>query len=103
LFLQYRWLKQDYPDFNQLRTNYLLKFIIASTLILLAVVFAITLYVAVNAGAVVEWIIGFGFTFYLLTFWYSLRLVKGVPRGTHRRRKDGGSGPPIQSDMRSII
>lgn len=31
--------------------------------------------------AVLEWVIAFGFTFYLLTFFYDLRLSKGVASG----------------------
>jgi hypothetical protein len=30
---------------------------------------------------VLEWVISFGFTFYLLTFFYDLRLSKGVEKG----------------------
>jgi hypothetical protein len=32
-------------------------------------------------AAILEWFIAFGFTFYLLTFWYDLRQAKGVQRG----------------------
>lgn len=31
--------------------------------------------------AVLEWIIGFGFTFYLLTFFFDLRVSRGRQRG----------------------
>jgi len=30
---------------------------------------------------VFEWTIAIGYTFYLLTFWYDLRLSKGVNKG----------------------
>jgi hypothetical protein len=72
----------------------------------LAVAFGITLFNAKNAGglslfhlanaytftdepmtAVLEWVIAFGFTFYLLTFFYDLRLSKGVADGELTREK----------------
>jgi len=37
--------------------------------------------------AVLEWVIAFGFTFYLLTFVYDLRLSKGVADGELTREK----------------
>jgi hypothetical protein len=33
------------------------------------------------SAAVLEWTIAFGFTFYLLTFWYDLRMAKGMHKG----------------------
>ena len=37
--------------------------------------------------AVVEWTIAFGFTFYLLTFFWDLRMSKGVHRGELSRQR----------------
>ncbi|KAL4066871.1 Frag1/DRAM/Sfk1 [Scleroderma yunnanense] len=74
--VEYRWVAQDYPDIHQLRCAYIAKAIVAGSLILLAIVFAITLYYAPNVGGVIEWAIAFGFTLYLLTFWYDLRMAK---------------------------
>ncbi len=34
-----------------------------------------------------EWLISFGFTFYLLTFFYDLRLSKGIAAGVLTREK----------------
>lgn len=51
--------------------------------------------------AVLEWIISFGFTLYLLTFHYDLRQSKGVNKGDlnreNIRRTEHGFGrrPPI--------
>ncbi|KAG1731647.1 Frag1/DRAM/Sfk1 family-domain-containing protein [Suillus paluster] len=74
--LEYHWLVQSHPDIYKLRRAYLAKFIIGSILIVLAIAFGITLYYAPNVGGVIEWIIGFGFTIYLLTFAYDLRMAK---------------------------
>jgi hypothetical protein len=32
-------------------------------------------------AGVLEWVIAFGFTFYLLTFFYDLHMAKGVEKG----------------------
>ena len=37
--------------------------------------------------AVLEWTIAFGFTFYLLTFFFDLRMSKGVSRGELSRER----------------
>ncbi|KAG2356770.1 Frag1/DRAM/Sfk1 [Suillus spraguei] len=81
--LEYRWLAQDHPDIVKLRRAYLVKAIIGSILIALAIAFGVTMYYASNVGAVIEWIIGFGFTFYLLTFAYDLSIA------TITQQKDG--------------
>lgn len=76
---------------------------IGLSLILLAIVFGITIFEAPDVGGeyiqysyshdphfifagVFEWIIAFGYTFYLLTFWYDLRLSKNVPKGELKER-----------------
>ncbi|OAX32939.1 hypothetical protein K503DRAFT_566667 [Rhizopogon vinicolor AM-OR11-026] len=82
--LEYYWLAQDYTDIYRLRRAYLAKAIIGGILIVLAIAFGITLYYASNVGGVIEWIIGFGYTFYLLTFAYDLRMTKFT------LRKEGG-------------
>ena len=38
-------------------------------------------------AAIVEWTIAFGFTFYLLTFFWDLRMSKGVRRGELSRER----------------
>ncbi|KAF9475103.1 hypothetical protein BDN70DRAFT_865353 [Pholiota conissans] len=84
--IEYRWISKEFKDTKQLKAAYLAKGIIASTLIILAIVFAITLFTATDVGAVFEWVIAFGFTFYLLTFWYDLRMSKNVPKGELKSR-----------------
>ncbi|KAJ7086121.1 Frag1/DRAM/Sfk1 [Mycena belliarum] len=78
---EYRWLAKDYRDVRHLRTAYIAKGAIAGVLVLLAVAFGIALFRAPSAGAVLEWAIALGFTFYLLTFYYDLRQAKGVYKG----------------------
>lgn len=82
--LEHRWLARDYPDIYRLRRAYLAKAVIGAVLIVLAVAFGITLYYAGDVGGVIEWIIGFGYTFYLLTFAYDLRMEKFM------QQKEGG-------------
>lgn len=76
--VEYRWIAQDYRDMRKLRRAYIAKAIIASILIVLGIAFGITLFYAPNVGGVIEWIIAFGFTPYLLTFCYDLRMAKGT-------------------------
>lgn len=52
--------------------------------------------------AVLEWTIAFGFTFYLLTFFFDLRMSKGVARGELSRerllakKRRQGNGEPMR-------
>ncbi|KAG2340291.1 hypothetical protein BDR05DRAFT_967054 [Suillus weaverae] len=57
---------------------------IGSSLVVLAIIFGITLYYASVIGGVIEWIIGFGFTFYLLTFAYDPRAARISIEGYER-------------------
>ncbi|KAJ7454710.1 Frag1/DRAM/Sfk1 [Mycena latifolia] len=79
--IEYRWISKDFRYLRQLRIAYVAKGLIAGILVILAVAFGITLFSAPSAGAVLEWTISLGFTFYLLTFYYDLRQAKGVPKG----------------------
>ncbi|KAK1219368.1 hypothetical protein PQX77_017892 [Marasmius sp. AFHP31] len=98
--IEYRWLSKDYWGVRELRAMYKAKAIIASILIILAIAFGVTLYtgrdqtthITTDAGAILEWIISFGFTFYLLTFYFDLRLAKGVPKGQLRPMAQNGYG-----------
>ncbi|KAG6331390.1 hypothetical protein ID866_7701 [Astraeus odoratus] len=74
--VEFRWIAQDYQYTYKLRRAYIAKGIIASALISLAIAFGITLFYAPNVGGVIEWIIAFGFTLYILTFCYDLRMTK---------------------------
>ncbi|KAJ7733426.1 Frag1/DRAM/Sfk1 [Mycena maculata] len=91
--IEYRWISKDFRYLRQLRTAYIAKGTIAGILVVLAVAFGICLFVALNPGAVLEWTISFGFTFYLLTFYYDLRQAKGVqknelnPEAMRRQRR----------------
>lgn len=76
--LEYRWLARDYSDMHKLRRAYIAKAAIAGILIILAIAFGITLFFVPNVGAVIEWAIAFGFTFYILTFYYDLRMAKNT-------------------------
>ncbi|EIW84028.1 hypothetical protein CONPUDRAFT_119590 [Coniophora puteana RWD-64-598 SS2] len=86
--LEYRWISKDFVEVRKLRRAYWAKSIIAGTLILLAVAFAFTLYYVPDVGGVIEWIIAFGYTFYLLTFYYDLRMAKGVEKGQLKKSMD---------------
>ncbi|KAF8478863.1 Frag1/DRAM/Sfk1, partial [Gautieria morchelliformis] len=74
--LEFRWLNKHYTYFPRLQCSYITKTIIVLILIILAIAFGVTLGTRNNAAAVLEWIIAFGFTFFLLTFVYDLRLVR---------------------------
>ncbi|THV02887.1 hypothetical protein K435DRAFT_817575 [Dendrothele bispora CBS 962.96] len=75
--VEYRWISKDFR-------GYLMKAIIAGVLIILAIAFAVTLFKNTNVGGILEWCIAFGFTFYLLTFYFDLRQSKGVHKGELR-------------------
>lgn len=83
---EFAWLKKDYHYHTMLRKAYMAKLIIVSILVIAAIAFAICLVSETkkDAGGVLEWFIAFGFTFYLLTFWYDLRQAKGVQKGEMR-------------------
>ncbi|KAJ7671580.1 Frag1/DRAM/Sfk1 [Mycena polygramma] len=81
--IEYRWLSKDFFYLRQLRTAYIAKGIIVTLLVCLAIAFGICLFTqsAFNAGAILEWTISLGFTFYLVTFYFDLRQAKGVHKG----------------------
>ncbi|KAG6857215.1 hypothetical protein H0H87_007634 [Tephrocybe sp. NHM501043] len=85
--IEYRWISKGFSEIRRLRIAYIAKAIIAGLLILLSIAFAATLFVKPDVGAILEWIIAFGFTFYLLTFVYDLRQAKGVPKGQYKRER----------------
>jgi len=81
--VEYRWISRDFFYVRQLRIAYVAKGIIVSILVVLAIAFGAALFTrkAFNAGAILEWTISLGFTFYLLTFYYDLRQARGVRKG----------------------
>ncbi|KAK0440393.1 Frag1/DRAM/Sfk1 [Desarmillaria tabescens] len=78
--IEFRWLSRDFQHVRTLKIAYLAKAIIATLLILLAFAFTIAFYQSPHVGAILEWIVAFGFTLYLLTFVFDLRQSKGVQR-----------------------
>ncbi|KAL0954598.1 hypothetical protein HGRIS_003558 [Hohenbuehelia grisea] len=93
--VEYRWIRKDFFDVRHLKTAYCIKAAIAGILILLAFAFGVALYKSTDVGAILEWIIAFGFTISLLTFFYDLRLSKGIRRGqlTAESLQANGYGP----------
>ncbi|KAG8801599.1 hypothetical protein FRC17_006605 [Serendipita sp. 399] len=77
--IEYRFLSKSYDSYHKIRRSYIAKGIICVVLVALAILFTTFLSMgrSVRAGmdvaSVLEWVIGFGFTLYLLTFWYDLR------------------------------
>lgn len=79
--LEYAWISRDYGGAKKLRIAYIMKGSIALILAGLAIAFGAELDNQVDVGAILEWTIAFGFTFYLLTFVYDLRIAKDRHRG----------------------
>lgn len=74
--IEFHWLAHDYAEVEKLKRAYIAKAAIGLTLVVLAIVFGVTLFYAPNVGGVIEWLIAFGFAFYLLTFAYDLRMAR---------------------------
>jgi len=90
---EYRWLSKDYPYTRRLRLAYRIKGTIALALILLSVAFGVAMYKAPEVGAVLEWVIAFGFAFYLISYFWDLRLSKPGKLTNHDHEKPVGSTP----------
>ena len=71
----------------KLHLSYGAKLVIAGVLIVLAIAFGATLDTKDNVAGVLEWIIAFGFTFYLVTFIWDMRMAKGIQAGELRRER----------------
>ncbi|EGN99115.1 hypothetical protein SERLA73DRAFT_181935 [Serpula lacrymans var. lacrymans S7.3] len=82
---EYRWISKDFIEIRKLKHAYIAKALIAGILILLAIAFGITLYYVPDVGAILEWTISFGFTLYLLTYYYDLRMAKGIEKGQYNK------------------
>ena len=69
-----------------MRFAYVLKAVVASILVILAIAFGVLLDLDKkhDVAAGLEWTIAFGYTVYLLTFWYDLRQSKGIGKGMLR-------------------
>ncbi|KAG5354125.1 hypothetical protein C0989_007486 [Termitomyces sp. Mn162] len=85
--VEYRWISHDFYEARKLKIAYIMKAIITGVLVILAIAFAVTLFRNTDVGAVLEWTIAFGFTFYILTFFYDLRQAKGVHKGQYKRSR----------------
>ncbi|KAL5504447.1 hypothetical protein ACEPAH_8523 [Sanghuangporus vaninii] len=103
--IEFRWLDKTFGYmFRKLRVAYIFKAVYATVLIVLAIAFGILLGRNQNAGAVVEWVIAFLFTFYLLSFWYDLRQSRDYSKGELTRERfvngnghvDGHADPGIE-------
>jgi len=73
--LEFRWLNKHYADSRRLHYSYIAKAIIVFVLVALSIGFGGSLDKRHEAAAVLEWIIAFGFTFYLLTFVFDLLIA----------------------------
>ncbi|KAF9048465.1 Frag1/DRAM/Sfk1 [Panaeolus papilionaceus] len=89
---EYRYISKDFEGLRELRAAYIAKGIITTILVTLAIAFGVTLSRAKDVGAVIEWVIAFGFTFFLLTFVADLRQSKNRAKGElHRYRNSAGA------------
>ncbi|KAI9455499.1 Frag1/DRAM/Sfk1 [Boletus coccyginus] len=73
--IEFRWLALDFVEIPHLKRAYVAKAVVVLTLVVLGIVFEVARRWAPNVAGVVEWLIGFGLTFYLLTFAYDLRMA----------------------------
>lgn len=85
--VEYRWLSKDYSHTGRLRLAYKIKGMIAFILILVSIAFGVAMFKAVDVGAVLEWVIAFGFAFYLISYFWDLRLSKPGKLGNPNTRK----------------
>lgn len=76
--LEFRWLNKHFRHSRRLKRSYVTKAIIVSVLVVLAIAFGSVMDSHFEVGAILEWVIAFGFTFYLLTFFLDLRMVKHI-------------------------
>lgn len=76
--LEFRWLNKNYTHSRRLRRSYITKAVIVSVLIVLAIAFGTVMDSHHEVGAILEWMIAFGFTFYLLTFFLDLRMAAHI-------------------------
>jgi len=85
---EFRWISKDFEEVR-LKHAYIAKAIIATTLVLLAIGFddgsRHDNTTATFVGGILEWVIGFAFVFYLPTFYFDLRMSKGVQKGDKER------------------
>ncbi|TRM70351.1 Frag1/DRAM/Sfk1 [Schizophyllum amplum] len=86
--VEFRWLAKDLPYLRKIKMSYMIKSVLATVLIVLAIAFGITLYYYNDVGAILEWTISFLYTFYLLTFFFDLRASRHVRKGELLYLKD---------------
>jgi lysylphosphatidylglycerol synthetase-like protein (DUF2156 family) len=77
---EFRWLSKDYAAYHQLKIAYIAKAIIVTVLVTLSIALGVSWLHHLGAAPILEWIVGFGVTFYYLTFVYDLRAPEGCIR-----------------------
>ncbi len=87
-------LQRTFTNAARLRLLYLTKLAFTLVLIALAIAFGVLLLTGAhqNVAAIIEWLIAFGFTLYLLTFYVDLRETKiGRMEGAGGGASQGGN------------
>ena len=98
---KFRWLDKEFgANVRRLRIAYLTKAMFAFVLIVLAIAFGSELGNREDVAAVIEWVIAFGFTFYLITFWFDLRASKGFSKGELKYAHGASYGEHSHPTMR---
>lgn len=94
--IEYRRLGKTYAEQKVLRYSYNAKRFIFSIEFLLSIAFGVSMYKKKqNAAAILEWVIAFIFTFYVLSFFFDLRPSAGTQALrvlTNDGRMEGGNG-----------
>lgn len=87
-FLEYFWIRKDYPDMRSLRTSYIVKIIVIGVAFCCAIAFGVCIGTShENPAGVLEWVTALMFDFYLWTFVYD-----HFPGASNRRRKQQTEG-----------
>lgn len=96
--IEYRRLGRTYGEQKVLRMSYQAKRAIFIIELLLSIAFGVTMYKKMqNAAAILEWLIAFIFTFYVLSFFFDLR----PSAGTHAMRVLTNDGRMDEAEMGS--
>ncbi|KAI5779493.1 Frag1/DRAM/Sfk1 family-domain-containing protein [Geopyxis carbonaria] len=96
--LEYRRLGNTFTDHPVLKISYRFKQAIVVVEVALSVAFGVTMFrKANNAAAIIEWLIAFLFTFYVLSFFFDLRPKARTKEALARetREHEMGRGPGI--------
>jgi hypothetical protein len=74
---EFHWISKGYAAYHQLKIAYIAKAIIVTVLVTLSIALGISWLHNLTATPILEWIVGFGVTFYYLTFVYDLCTPEG--------------------------